>query len=412
MNELQTRSWVSGRVSRLKPSATLAVAAKAAAMRADGIDVLSFAAGEPDFDTPEAIKAAAVQSLGDGRTKYAPVPGDVSTRERLAQKLRDENGLASVTADHIVITAGGKQALQELMAAILDPGDEVLLPEPAWVSYRPQAELAEATVVGIPTTAANDFKASANEIEAAITERSKVLILNSPSNPCGTMYSEAELRAIAAVVERHPQLLVISDEIYEKLVFGELAMFSIGSVDSIADRVITVNGLSKAYSMTGWRIGYLAGQGETGLQIAAGVKKLQSQSTTAIPSFFFAAIETAIDECDQDVEQMRLAFAKRGELMHGRLSSMAGVVCPKPTGAFYCFPDVSSYFGKRSKAGTEITDGQSFAEALLGDQHVACVPGNAFGKGGEKCVRWSFACSEAQILAGMDKLEAFLASLA
>ncbi|MEM1166696.1 MAG: pyridoxal phosphate-dependent aminotransferase [Planctomycetota bacterium] len=405
---------VSERVRRLKPSATLAVSQKAAELRAQGVAVLSFAAGEPDFDTPAAIKAAVSVDLEAGKTKYAPVPGPPEVRELIAAKLRDENGI-DTTAEHVVVTAGGKQALYELFLAIFDEGagepGELVVPEPAWVSYRPQAELAGGRVVSVGTDASSDFKATAEQIEAAITPRTRAVVLNSPSNPCGTMYSEAELRAIGTMLARHPQVLVISDEIYEKLIFGSVPHFSIGSMPEIGERVVTVNGLSKAYAMTGWRVGYLAGSGGIGLEIAKAVKKLQSQSTTSVPGFFASAIRVAMTESAGEVERMRVAFAARARLMHDRLSAMPGVVCAEPTGAMYCFPDVSTHFGKKSPAGHEVTSGLSFASALLEEQHVACVPGDPFGAGGEKCCRFSFACSEAQITDGMDKLETFLASL-
>ena len=403
------------RVASLAPSATLAVGATAARLRSEGVDVISFAAGEPDFGTPEPIRRACERALGAGKTKYPPVPGDPATRERIARKLREENGVPGVTADHVVITSGGKQAIHHVLHALFDEGHErpgeLILPEPAWVSYRPIARLAGATVVSLPTDAARDFRVDPGALEAAITERTRLLIINSPSNPCGTMMDEADLRAIAAVVARHPHVLVLTDDIYEKLVFGGQAFFSIAGVPEIADRVITINGLSKAYAMTGWRIGYLAGSGETGLAIAAACKKLQSQSTTGIPTFFFDAIRAALDECADEVASMRDAFARRASLMHARLVSIGGVACPAPAGAFYCFPDFSAFVGRAAPDGTRITDGSSFAQALLTNNHVACVPGPPFGAGGERACRFTFACSDEQIEAGMDRLDAFVSSL-
>ena len=411
----------SERIGSLKPSATLAVNQKAAQLRSEGVDVLSFAAGEPDFDTPEVIKQAAIRSLEAGETKYCPVPGDLATRRVLAEKLTRENGIPGVTPDHVVLSSGGKHSLYQLFQALIDPpaaGEmawEVLLPVPAWVSYRPQIELAGGVVVELETDARSDFKISPDQLRRAIGARSRVLVLNSPSNPCGTMYTPDELRALGEVVaesvEQAPDLVVISDELYEKVIFGGFEHFSIGSMPEIAERTITVNGLSKAYAMTGWRIGYFAGSGEFGLKIAKGVSRLQSQSTTSIPTFFLPAVRTAILECEAIVEEQRLVFARRAELVYGLLTKIPGLVCPKPTGAFYVFPDVSAHFGKRAPNGQKIGSAMDFASALLETEHVAVVPGEDFGTGGERCVRISFACGDEQIKAGMERLARFVGSL-
>lgn len=413
---------LSSRVNALKPSATLAVNAKAAELKSKGIDVLSFAAGEPDFDTPAVIKQAAWEALQAGQTKYASVPGDPATRKVIAEKLTRENGLPNCSADHVVISSGGKHNLFNIFLALLDPPApgqapaEVLLPVPAWVSYAPQVQLAGGKIVELPTTAAGDFKITPAQLKAAITPRSRVLVINSPSNPCGTMYTPDELRAIAKVVEEAastiaPELVVISDELYEKVIFGGIAHFSMGSIPSIAERVITVNGLSKAYAMTGWRIGYQAGSGEFGLKLAKACANLQSQSTTHIPTFIFPAIRTAITKCDAEVEQMRQAFAQRAELIYGLAQNIPGLHCPRPTGAFYLFPDLSAHFGKTSKSGKSITSAMSFASALLEEQYVAVVPGEDFGAGGERSIRVSFACSDEQIRKGMQRLGEFVSGL-
>ena len=413
---------VSKRTLDLKPSATLAVSAKADALKKAGVDVIPFAAGEPDFDTPEAIKRAAIEALQGGMTKYCPVPGDAETRGVLAERMARENGIPNITADHVVISSGGKHSLYQLFQALIDPpksGEapaEVLLPTPAWVSYRPQAELAGARVIDLPTTPASDFKITPAQVRAAITPRSRVVVINSPSNPCGTMYTPDELRALGRVVAEAaattaPDLVVLSDELYEKLVFAGIPHFSIGSMPEIAERVITVNGLSKAYAMTGWRVGYFAGSGPFGLAVANAVKKLQSQSTTSITSFILPAIRAAIRECDGEVERMRRAFAERAEIAYALMREIPGMVCPRPTGAFYLFPDVSAHFGKTSAKGAKIDSAMSFAAALLEEEHVAVVPGEDFGAGGEKCVRITFALGEERLREGLKRLKRFVEGL-
>ena len=410
---------LSDRVRALKPSATLAVNTMAAELRAAGTPVLSFAAGEPDFDTPEPIKRAAIRALEGGATKYAPVPGDAETRAVIAAKLTEENAIPGVTPEHVVLSSGGKHSLYQIFQALIGPESharDVLLPVPAWVSYRPQIELAGGRVVELPTTAAGDFKISAEQLRHAITPGCRALVLNSPSNPCGTMYTPQELRDIAMVVDDAvrgpaPELVVISDELYEKIVFGGIEHLSIGSVEDIAERVVTVNGLSKAYAMTGWRIGYFAGSGAFGAELASGVRKLQSQSTTSIPTFFMPAVRAAITECAADVERMRSAFGARAELAYGLIREIPGLVCPRPTGAFYLFPDIGSLIGRRTPSGKRIGAAVDFASALLDERHVAVVPGEDFGAGGERCFRLTFACAEDQIREGIGRIAEFVSSL-
>jgi len=414
---------VSRRALSLKPSSTLAINAEARRLKSQGIDVLSFAAGEPDFDTPELIRRALIDALNRGETRYAPVPGDQATRQVIADKFARENGIPNVTAEHVVISSGGKQSLALLFQCILDfpaHGEapaEVILPVPAWVSYAPQIELAGGMVVEVKTTAASDFKMTVEQLRAAITPRSRALVINSPSNPCGTMYTPDELRAFARVVQEAartvaPNLVVISDELYEKIIFGGIPHLSIGSLPEVADRTITVNGLSKAYAMTGWRLGYAAGSGDFGLKISKAMQTLQSQSTTSVATFELPSIRVALTQCHQEVEQMRQAFASRATLMFDLISRVPGLVCPKPTGAFYVFPDVSAHFGKRDKAGNVLKTAADFAKSLLTEAQVACVPGEDFGSGGERCCRFSFACGEEQIRAGVARLQTFVASLA
>ncbi len=415
---------VSRRVGALKASVTVAITNRAKQLRADGVDVLGFAAGEPDFDTPEPIKQAAIAAMEAGQTRYMPTLGDMATRETIAEKLVTENGIAGLTGGHIAISAGAKHALFISLQCLLDrpdpgePRQEVILPVPAWVSYRPITELSGGKIVEVETAPESDFKMTPEQLEAAITPNSRVLILNSPSNPCGTMYSESELRAFAAVVARAastvaPNLVILTDEIYEKIVYGEVEHFSIGSVAEVADRTITLNGLSKAYAMTGWRVGYAAMPGAFGAKFIKAMGTLQGQMTTNITSFNYAAIRCALTDAGvrDQVEQMRCAFAARAVIMHERVSRIPGLRCPKPTGAFYVFPDVSSLFGRVTPGGRVIGSALDLSEALLDEVQVAFVPGEDFGGSGSDCVRISFACSEDQINAGMDRFEKFVGQM-
>lgn len=413
---------LSRRVRSLPGSSTLAVLGRARQLRSEGVDVLTFAAGEPDFDTPAPIIRAAQAAMEAGRTRYAPVPGDPDSREAIAAKLTRENRIPDVTADHIVITSGGKHALYLLFQCLLDsalPGQdaaETLLPTPAWVSYAPQIRLAGGKVVEIPTTPESGFKITPAQLEASITANTRLLVFNSPSNPCGVTYTPDEVESLAQVVARAaanvaPNLVVITDEIYEKLVYHGMKHRSFAAHPDVAERTITVNGLSKAYAMTGWRVGYIAGSGEFGRAAASAVGKMQSQTTTCIPAFIYPAIRVALEECAEEVESMRRAFERRAELIESRIAKMPGLMCPKPTGAFYIFPDVSAHFGRASAGGRQLESALDFAEALLLEHHLAAVPGEDFLGCGRSCVRFSFACSEEQIEAGMDRLEAFLAGL-
>jgi aspartate aminotransferase len=416
---------IARRVASMTPSVTVAIMNRAKQLKDDGVDVLAFAAGEPDFDTPEPIKEAAIGALRSGQTKYMPTLGDMGTRQCIAEKLTRENGLTGLTGKHVAISSGGKHSLYVALHCLLDQAtgneapSEVVLPVPAWVSYRPIAEMAGGRVVEVETTPERDFKMSPEQLRAALTPRSRVLILNSPSNPCGTMYSEAELRALAEVIAEAsakvcPGLVVLSDEIYEKIVYGGIAHFSIGSVASIAERTLTLNGMSKAYAMTGWRVGYAAIPGEFGAQLINAMATLQGQMTTNITSFVYPAIRTALTDASvaASVESMRQAFARRAALTHERLTSIDGVRCARPTGAFYAFADISEFFGRTTPKGRALGSALDFAEALLDESLVAVVPGEDFGGCGEACVRISFACSEEQIQRGMDRLAEFVSRLA
>lgn len=413
---------IARRVATLTPSVTVAFTNRAKKMREEGKDVLAFAAGEPDFDTPDIIKQAAIDSLRAGNTKYMPTLGDSASRKAVAKKFVEENGITGCTAEHVAISAGGKHSLFVACHCVLDqarpgqPQQEVLLPVPTWVSYAPIAELAGGKVVELPTTVESGFRINPEQLRKAITPNSRLLILNSPSNPCGTMYTPDDLKAIAKVVAEAvkttaPNLLVLSDEIYEKIVYGGIEHFSIGSIPEIAERVITINGLSKAYSMTGWRVGFTASSGEFGLQFTRAMGTLQGQMSTNITSFIYASIPVALTKCSADVERMRVAFAERAELTNARLSRIPGVRNVKATGAFYAFPDVSTHFGKTSKGGKKIGSALDFCEALLAENLVAIVPGEDFGGCGKNHIRISFACSNDHINKGMDRLAEFVGGL-
>ncbi len=410
---------ISTRVASLKPSVTVAMANRAKEMRRTGQDVLSFAAGEPDFDTPEPIKEAAIRALRDGQTKYMPTLGDPETRECVADKLTRENGIEGLGFEHVAIGAGGKHVLYTLMHCLFDASDgplEAVIPTPAWVSYAPIVQLAGGVVVEVETTAESGFKMSPEQLRAAVTPNTRAVLLNSPSNPCGTMYSPLELKALAATIAElaatiAPKLVVITDEIYEKIVYGGIAHFSIGSVPEIAERTVTINGLSKAYAATGWRVGYAGCPGEYGKTLIKAIGTLQGQMTTNITSFVYPALRAALTECAPHVEEMRVAFAKRAKLTASLVESTPGLRCPTPTGAFYVFPDVSAHFGKTSAGGKKIDSALGFCEALLAENLVAFVPGEDFGGCGGQHVRISFACGEDQIRAGFGRLNEFIGAL-
>lgn len=415
---------LSRRVATLKPPATFAVMAKARALRQRGIDVLGLSLGEPDFDTPEPIRRAAVDALNAGQTHYVPTMGDAETRTVVAEKFVRDNRLPGVTTETVTISVGAKHSLYLACQALLDapgtPGaldaDEVLLPVPSWVSYAPIAALAGGRVVELPTTPATDFKLTPAQLRAAITPRSRLLILNTPSNPCGTMYAPGELRALAAVVAEAagtiaPQLVVVVDEIYEKIIFGGIEHLSIGSLPEVASRTVTINGLSKAFAMTGWRVGFAAASGEFGLALARAMDALQGQMTSCLPAFIYPAIRAALTRCEPDCERMREQFARRAKLIHALAADIPALKTPTPTGAFYIFPDVSSLFGRRTPGGKTIRSSLDFADALLDEAHVAVVPGEEFGGCGRNHVRLSFACTEQQIREGMGRIAAFVGSL-
>ena len=379
------------RLSNIQPSLTLAIDAKAKAMKASGIDVCSFSAGEPDFDTPEHIKAAAKRALDQGKTRYTAAAGVPELKQAIANALLRDNQL-TYSPDQIIVTNGGKHSLYNLMMAILDAGDEVIIPVPFWVSYPEMAKLAEATPVFVITTAETGYKITPEQLEAAITPKTKLFVLNSPSNPTGMVYSPVEIRALAVVLERYPHVYIVSDEIYAKILYDGATHLSIASVSkAMYDRTLISSGFAKAYSMTGWRVGYLAGAPE----IIKAATIIQGHSTSNICTFAQYGAITALNDSQDCVEVMRKAFAERRDVMYDLLTSIAGFTCPKPDGAFYLFPSIKA-FGIPSL---------EFCEKLLEDQKVALIPGIAFGL--DNCIRLSYATNLDTIREGCDRIRQF-----
>jgi aspartate aminotransferase len=391
------------RMKLVSESITLAVSAKANALKKAGVDVVGFGAGEPDFDTPAFIKDAAKQALDKGQTKYTPTPCVPELKQAIAKKFNDENGLP-YKPEQITVGAGGKHCLYMAFMAVLNPGDEVIIPSPYWVSYPEQVKLAGGVNKIIRGEERNGFKITPQQLEAAITPKTKVFLINSPSNPAGHAYTPEELKALAEVVAKHPNVIVFSDEIYEKLVYDGLKFVSFATLHpSLLDRTLTFNCHSKSFAMTGWRVGYIGGPKNA----IDAINKLQSQMNSHITSFTQTPAATALGDPRgaESIEQMRQQFEKRGRHMHERLSALPKVTCVKPQGAFYCFPNIGAYVGKKA-GGVEITDAVSFAAALLEQAHVAVVPGN--DSGFDTHVRLSFATSLEQIDTGIDRIAEFL----
>jgi len=391
------------RVNRIQPSPTLTIDAKAKALRAQGIDVIGFGAGEPDFDTPVTIKDAAKEALDSGFTKYTPVGGTEELKDAIIAKMKRDHNL-DYTRDEITVSCGAKHSLYNISQALIQEGDEVIIPAPYWVSYPDQVLLAGGTPVFIETDESSVFKITPAQLEKAITPRTKALILNSPCNPTGTSYTVDELRAIGKVCLKY-EFLIISDDIYERLMYDGLVFSSIAqAVPELKSRVVVVNGVSKTYSMTGWRIGYACGPKE----LIAAMTKLQSQSTSSATSISQKAAAAAIAGSQDVVAGMVGEYEKRRTYIVGRLNAMPGVTCFKSTGAFYVFPNFSSFYGKRFKDKT-ISNSTEFANYLLEEARVAVVPGIAFGA--DRYARLSYVVSMDNIAQGMDRIEEALANL-
>jgi aspartate aminotransferase len=385
---------LAARVGQVTPSLTLAIDAKSKAMKRDGIDVLSFSVGEPDFDTPAHIRAAAEAAIEQGKTRYGAAAGELPLREAIARKLQRDNDLC-YGAENIVVTNGGKHSLYNIMMALVEPGDEVIIPAPFWVSYPEMVKLAEGTPVIVSTTLESGFRITPEQLQQAITPRTKFLILNSPSNPTGMVYTPDEIRAIAQVIIDH-DIWVISDEIYEKILYDGAEHLSIGAVSPAAfERTIISSGFAKTYAMTGWRIGFLAAS----LPIVKAVTTIQSHSTSNVCTFAQYGAVAAYEGSQDCVAEMVAAFAERRQVMLEYLNSLPGFTCPEPTGAFYMFPNIS-------KLGMKSLD---FCDGLLEKYQVAAVPGVAFGA--DDCIRLSYATSVENIHKGMERLAKYIKTI-
>ena len=392
---------VSQRAKAIPVSATLSVTSRAKELKKQGVDIVSYGAGEPDFDTPDYIKEAAIKALKAGKTKYTAASGIMELKEAIAEKFRKDNGL-HYSADQIIVNIGGKHSVYECMQAVLDPGDEVILQTPYWVTYTETVKLAGATPKIVRTSREADYKMKPEQLKAALTDKTAMVVINSPNNPGGFTYIPEELVALGEVLTG-TDIMVLSDEMYEKLIYKDTKFISFASLnEDMLNRTITLNGLSKAFSMTGWRLGYAAGP----VEVIKAMGRLQSHMTSNAVTFAQYAAITALGEKSVDaIESMRQEFEKRAEYMSGRLNDIEGIICPEPTGAFYCFPDVSSHYG-RNIDGKTINGSLDFAQILLEQANVALVPGLPFGC--DENVRLSFACSLEHIDKGLDRLEQWL----
>ena len=394
---------LSERINRLAESATLAMARMSRELKAEGKDVIALSLGEPDFNTPEFIKNAAKEAITNNFSHYTPVAGLDDLRISIANKFKRDNNL-DFTKDEIVVSTGAKQSLANICLSILDPGDEVLLPCPYWVSYAEIIKLAEGTPIEISSSVKDNFKVSAKQIENAITEKTKMFMFSSPCNPSGSVYTENELREIAKVFEKHPQVFIVSDEIYEHINFTN-QHFSIGRIDSLKDRVITVNGVSKGFAMTGWRVGFIGAP----LWIAKACNKIQGQVTSATCAIAQKATEEAMKADPKDVtNEMKNSFLKRRDLLLEKLNEIKGVKSNIPEGAFYIFPDISYFFGKTDGKNV-INDANDLCMYLLNNCYVALVSGAPFGN--PECVRISYAASEENLLEAVKRIKSQLEKL-
>ena len=387
---------LSDRINNLPVSETLAMAAKARELKEQGKDIISLSLGEPDFNTPDFIKEAAIQAIHDNYSSYSPVDGYMDLKKAICEKFKRDNNL-TYQPNQIVVSTGAKQSIANVAMVLLNPGDEVLLPAPYWVSYSAISILAEATYVEIPSTVETDFKITPAQLEAAITPKTKMVFFNSPNNPSGTVYSEAEYRALAKVLEKHPNIYILSDEIYEHINYGE-PNFSFAAIENMYDRTITVNGVAKAFAMTGWRIGYI-GAPEW---IVKACTKMQGQITSGANSIAQRATIVALQAPVSKIKYMVDEFRDRRDIVVALLKEIDGFKLNIPKGAFYVFPDVSAFFGKEIK-GYKIANAADFSMFLLAEANVATVTGDAFGA--PTCIRISYAASEAQLREAIKRIK-------
>ncbi len=393
------------RVNKIQPSPTLAIDAKAKALKAQGVDVVGFGAGEPDFDTPANIREAGKKAIDAGFTRYMPVGGADDLKDAIIAKMKRDHGL-EYSRDEISVACGAKHTLYNISQALIQEGDEVIIPGPYWVSYPDQVKLAGGTPVFIMADESTGFKITPEQLEKTITPKTKYLILNSPCNPTGSTYSKEELAALGEVLLKHEQVLVVADDIYERLIYDGLTFYNIAQVvPALKDRTIVVNGVSKTYAMTGWRIGYACGPKE----LMAAMTKMQSQSTSNATSIAQKASVEALNGPQEPVAAMCVEFEKRRTYIVDRLNAMPGVSCFKSNGAFYVFPNFSGCYGKTTPGGKKIATSSDFAAYLLEDAKVALVPGVAFGD--DRYARLSYAISMENIKKGMDRIEEAIKNL-
>ncbi|WP_405395655.1 pyridoxal phosphate-dependent aminotransferase [Maribacter sp. Asnod2-G09] len=388
---------LSDRINSVTPSATLEMAAKARELRAEGKDIIGLSLGEPDFNTPDYIKEAAIQAINDDYNSYSPVDGYVDLKKAIITKFKRDNNL-SYELPQIVVSTGAKQSLYNVAQVVLNPGDEVILPCPYWVSYSDIVKLADGVPVEVPTSLENDFKMTPEQLEAAITPKTKMLWYSSPCNPSGSIYSKKELRALADVLKNHPQIIVVSDEIYEHINYGVTAHASMAEFEDMFDRTVTVNGVAKAFAMTGWRIGYIGAPA----YIARATNKLQGQVTSGANCIAQRAVITALEESPDRIKYMVDEFKERRKLILGLLNEIEGFKCNEPEGAFYVYPDVTAYFGKTFN-GTTINNASDFSMYILEAANVATVTGDAFGNG--NCIRISYAASVKEIKEAISRIK-------
>jgi aspartate aminotransferase len=397
-------SIISDSLKRIKPSPTIAVTQKAKELKAAGKDVIGLGAGEPDFDTPDNIKKAAIDAIQAGDTKYTAVDGTKDLKEAIVKKFKRENNL-NYTIDQITVGAGGKHVIYNLMMATLNKGDEVIIPAPYWVSYPDIVLLAGANPIVIECSEEQGFKLSAKDLEAKITNNTKWLILNSPSNPTGACYSEQEIKNLSQVLKRNPHVNILSDDIYEHITYDNFKFFTIAQIPEIKNKVITMNGVSKSYAMTGWRIGYAAGDKD----IIKAIAKIQSQSTTNPSSISQAAAVEALNGKQDFIPVRAKAFQERRDFVVNSLNAIKGISCLKPQGAFYVFPNCKGLIGKKDKSGKKITNDTEFVQSLLENNDVAVVQGSAFGL--EGFFRISYATSMEKLEIAMKRIKSFCESL-
>jgi len=397
-------AFLANALSRVKPSATIAVSQKARALRAEGRDVIGLGAGEPDFDTPDHIKQAAIRALDEGKTKYTPVAGIPELRQAIADKFARDNGL-EYRPEQVIVSTGGKQVLFNAFMATLNPGDEVIVPTPYWVSYPEMVALCGGTVVYAETTLENGFKLTPAALEAAISPKTKWLMFNSPSNPSGAAYSRDELKALTDVLKRHPHIWVLSDDIYEHLVYDDFEFSTMAQIEpALRDRTLTMNGVSKAYAMTGWRIGYGAGP----LPLIKAMDMIQGQQTSGAASIAQAAALEALNGPQQFVIDNKKIFQRRRDLVVSMLNQAHGLSCPTPEGAFYVYPSCAGLIGRTAPSGTVIATDEDFATELLDAEGVAVVHGSAFGLGPN--FRVSYATSDTLLEEACSRIQRFCAA--